>query len=174
MGVIDEMRVVLVRDDENGDADFKELGIPEVPPAGAHVNMPDVLSGSWYWGTSRAPELPTYVGDVATEFAFPPPGGTLVGIFEWAANSAGKFSSGDVAALEQDAHDDPDMHRTNTIDYEMIISGKIDVELPGGKVTTLRPGDFIIMGGSAHAWKNVYEEPCRYLAIVVSGGRSSG
>jgi hypothetical protein len=136
--------------------------------------MPDVLSGSWYWATSKIPELPKYVGEVATEFVFPAPGGTLVGIFEWAANSAGKFSSGDVGALEKGEHDDPDMHRTDTIDYEMIISGKIDVELPGGIVTTLHSGDLIIMGGSAHAWKNVYDEPCRYLAVIVSAARSEG
>jgi len=52
MGVVDEMRVVLVSDDDKGRASFTELGTPNVPPAGAQVDMPDVLSGSWYWATS--------------------------------------------------------------------------------------------------------------------------
>jgi hypothetical protein len=166
------MRVVLVSDDDKGRASFTELGTPNVPPAGAQVDMPDVLSGSWYWATSRAPELPHYVGEIPTAFAFPPAGGTFVGLFEWAANSAGKVSANSVGALEAGDHDDdPDMHRTDTVDYELIISGKMDVELPGGVTTTLKAGDLIVMGGSSHAWKNHYDEPCRYLAIVVSGSR---
>jgi hypothetical protein len=113
------------------------------------------------------------VGEPPTNFSFPAPGGTLVGIFEWAAHSAGKFTADHLDSSEGDDHnDDPDMHETDTVDYEMVISGKIDVELPGGLVTTLGPGDLIIMGGSAHAWKNHYDEPCRYLAVVVPGTRS--
>ena len=175
MGVVDEMRVVLVTDDDQGKASFTELGVPSAPATGAHVHMPEVISGAWYWETKRVPELPRYAGEPATDFVFPTPGGTLVGIFEWAPNSAGKFSAESVGALDSDDHgDDPEMHRTDTVDYEMIISGKMDVELPGGDVTTLGPGDLIIMGGAAHAWKNHYDEPCRYLAVVLSGVRTPG
>lgn len=46
------------------------------------------------------------------------------------------------------------MHATDSIDYEVVLSGKVDMELPGGKVRTLKPGDLLVMGGVPHAWKN--------------------
>ena len=52
---------------------------------------------------------------------------------------------------------DPAMHASDTIDYEVVISGKVDLELPGGKKRTLGPGDLLVMAGRTSR----LEEPVR-------------
>ena len=59
------------------------------------------------------------------------------------------------------------MHASDTIDYNIVLSGKIDLELPSGKVHTLVPGDLLVMAGVPHAWKNRYDEDCIFLAVTI-------
>jgi hypothetical protein len=59
-------------------------------------------------------------------------------------------------------------HRTNTIDYEYIISGRIDLLMEDGTSSTLDAGDVNVQLGGMHQWWNRYDEPC-VLAIVMVG-----
>lgn len=68
---------------------------------------------------------------------------------------------------------DPRMHRTVSVDYLVVISGKIDLIMDEGQ-TTLYPGDVIIQRGTNHAWDNPYDEPCVYLSIVFDGSLGAG
>jgi quercetin dioxygenase-like cupin family protein len=45
-------------------------------------------------------------------------------------------------------------HRTETMDYSIVLSGEIDVEFDSGQVVTMRQGDVIVMRGVTHNWKN--------------------
>ena len=45
-------------------------------------------------------------------------------------------------------------HRTETVDYSMVLSGEIDVEFDSGQVVTMKQGDIIVMRGVTHCWKN--------------------
>jgi len=45
-------------------------------------------------------------------------------------------------------------HRTETMDYSIVLSGEIDVEFDSGEVVTMRQGDVIVMRGVTHNWKN--------------------
>jgi hypothetical protein len=170
MGVIDETRVVVVKQDGEGGAIFHEP-----PKPGTPLNIPGVIEGAYFWSTEGELDPPAYIGEVPDDFTFPGPGGTRFAVHEWAANSAGKFDIGaalDDDGMETDPSGDPEMHRTDTVDYEFILSGKVDLELPGGAVTTLKAGDLLVMGGAAHAWKNRYDEPCRYIAVVIGAARA--
>ena len=46
------------------------------------------------------------------------------------------------------------MHRTNSIDYGIVISGAIELELDNNVVKTLGPGDIIVQRGTIHKWRN--------------------
>jgi quercetin dioxygenase-like cupin family protein len=46
------------------------------------------------------------------------------------------------------------LHRTETMDYSIVLSGEIDVEFDSGLVVTMRQGDVIVMRGVTHNWKN--------------------
>lgn len=58
------------------------------------------------------------------------------------------------------------LHRTDTVDYVICMSGKIDMFLDESRFVTLRAGDVLIQRGTDHAWVNSSDKPCR-LAIVL-------
>jgi len=61
----------------------------------------------------------------------------------------------------------PGMHRTNTIDYAIIIKGEIYAVMDEGEVL-LRPGDCLIQRGTSHAWSNRTNEPCVIAFVLVA------
>jgi quercetin dioxygenase-like cupin family protein len=58
-------------------------------------------------------------------------------------------------------------HRTNTIDYEYIVSGRIDLLMEDGSAITLEAGDVNVQLGGVHQWWNRYQEPCVLLVVMV-------
>jgi len=59
------------------------------------------------------------------------------------------------------------MHRSNTIDLIFIISGRIVLELDDGVKVNLRAGDTLVQNGTPHAWRNPYDEPCRFITTQI-------
>ena len=53
----------------------------------------------------------------------------------------------------------PRNHRTDSIDYAVVISGRIDMDLDG-TVVTVKQGDVLVQRGTIHNWINRYDEPC--------------
>jgi quercetin dioxygenase-like cupin family protein len=56
-------------------------------------------------------------------------------------------------------------HRTDSIDYIVVMSGEIDMELDGSTVH-LKAGDVMVQRGTIHNWVNRGTEPC-VLAVVL-------
>lgn len=61
----------------------------------------------------------------------------------------------------------PRNHRTNSIDYAVVMSGEIDMELDVGKVH-LKAGDVLVQRGTIHNWVNTGSEPCVIAFTLVS------
>jgi quercetin dioxygenase-like cupin family protein len=60
------------------------------------------------------------------------------------------------------------VHRTDSIDYAVIISGEIEMELePGEPTTHLRAGDVIVQRGTIHNWINRGAEPCTIAFVLI-------
>jgi quercetin dioxygenase-like cupin family protein len=60
------------------------------------------------------------------------------------------------------------MHRTNSIDYGIILSGQIELELDDGRKTLLGPGDIVVQRGTMHLWRNPsLSEHCRIAFILI-------
>jgi quercetin dioxygenase-like cupin family protein len=53
----------------------------------------------------------------------------------------------------------PRNHRTDSIDYAVVISGEIDMDLDGTEVH-LKQGDVLVQRGTIHNWINRGTEPC--------------
>lgn len=68
--------------------------------------------------------------------------------------------------------DHPGMHTTPTVDYGIVLSGEITVELDDGVMTTLRPGDTIVQQGARHAWRNLLPGPAT-VAFVLLGANNT-
>lgn len=58
------------------------------------------------------------------------------------------------------------MHRTNSIDYGVVLTGAVELELDSGDKTVLRPGDICVQRGTMHLWRTVGDEPCRIAFIL--------
>ena len=54
----------------------------------------------------------------------------------------------------------PRVHRTDSIDYAVIVSGEIDMELEKGSEVHLRAGDVLVQRGTVHNWINRGKAPC--------------
>lgn len=61
----------------------------------------------------------------------------------------------------------PVMHRTETLDYAIILSGEMELSLDGGQVETLKAGDIVIQRGTNHAWRPVGTVPVRVLFVLI-------
>ena len=61
---------------------------------------------------------------------------------------------------------EPRMHRTETIDYVIVIAGEIDMDLDGSTVH-LRAGDVMVQRGTNHAWVNRGSAPARLAFVLI-------
>ncbi len=58
-------------------------------------------------------------------------------------------------------------HRTDSIDYGIVISGEVELELDDGRVTRLGPGDIVVQRGTIHLWRNPSTtEVCRIVFVL--------
>ena len=64
----------------------------------------------------------------------------------------------------------PRNHRTDSIDYGIILSGEIDMEVDDSSVH-LRAGDVFVQRGTMHNWINRGTQPC-VLAVILIDARS--
>src|SRR5262245_6340908 len=53
----------------------------------------------------------------------------------------------------------PRNHRTETIDYAMVVSGELEMDLDG-TVVKLKPGDVVVQQNTMHNWVNRGTQPC--------------
>jgi quercetin dioxygenase-like cupin family protein len=102
------------------------------------------------WSTR---EFPADNGDerdgAAREVATTDPNGTVFRIVEYRPGVA------------------PRNHRTESIDYAVVLAGGIDMELEGETVQ-LRAGDVLVQRGTVHNWVNRGAEPCVIAFVLVA------
>ncbi|HEX5141889.1 MAG TPA: cupin domain-containing protein [Dehalococcoidia bacterium] len=60
------------------------------------------------------------------------------------------------------------MHRTNSVDYGILLSGELDMELDGGETAHLKAGDVVVQRGTNHAWVNNSDAPARMAWILIA------
>jgi quercetin dioxygenase-like cupin family protein len=58
-------------------------------------------------------------------------------------------------------------HRTDSIDYIVVMSGEIDMELDDS-VVHLKAGDVMVQRGTIHNWVNRGTEPCVLAVILIA------
>lgn len=62
----------------------------------------------------------------------------------------------------------PLMHRTESVDYGIVIEGEMTLVLDASEVL-LKAGSVVVQRGTNHAWANRSGRPCRMLFILVDG-----
>ena len=61
----------------------------------------------------------------------------------------------------------PRVHRTDSIDYAVVLSGEIDMELEKGTEVHLKAGDVLVQRGTVHNWINRGKAPCVIAFVLV-------
>jgi quercetin dioxygenase-like cupin family protein len=112
------------------------------------------ISTTWFWTTDGAPALPDGIGVQPAGPTFPGPGGSKFGL------------------VSLPAHHVTGMHATASVDFEIVVSGRIVLELPEGEPRVLGPGDSVVLAGVAHRWRNPFDEACVYAAFIVGADPS--
>jgi len=57
-------------------------------------------------------------------------------------------------------------HKTNTVDYAIVLEGEVWAMLDEGE-TLMRPGDALIQRGTNHSWSNRGDQNCRIAFILI-------
>jgi mannose-6-phosphate isomerase-like protein (cupin superfamily) len=133
-------------------------------------------------------ETPAFVGndsDPTVERPItlePPRNGTVVRIIEFgpegdwldkldAAGTReawGAFGTDSASTNRTGKAKHPLIHRTETVDYGLVLDGEITLVLDKEEVL-MRKGDFIVERGTNHAWANRSGKPCRMLFVLIDG-----
>jgi quercetin dioxygenase-like cupin family protein len=59
------------------------------------------------------------------------------------------------------------MHKTNSVDYGIVLWGEIEMRLDSGEATRLKLGDIVVQRGTNHAWANVGTTPARMAFVLI-------
>ncbi len=65
----------------------------------------------------------------------------------------------------------PRMHRTETLDYVIVIDGEIDMLLDDGAEVHMKAGDLMIQRATLHGWANRSDRPCRIAFALLDAKR---
>ncbi|KAB2367177.1 cupin domain-containing protein [Actinomadura montaniterrae] len=136
------------------------------------------------WGRDERPVFPDDGAPRPAEAYYPPRDGTRFmintiapgepvpppGLDEAAALAAlERLMPGAMAAMEPGP---PGMHVTDSLDYVLVVSGEVTLELDDGEQTVLRAGDTVIQNGTRHTWRNHGTEPCTIVGVAIGAERT--
>lgn len=175
------VRRVVTGHDENG----KAIVVSDAPAPFVHQNP---LDPNWYstdiWRTTDTPapvvlraaestlgprrQMPTKNGTVLRINSFPPETAEQAAMSVADARKAFAALGNEKASTFGRGGRHPMMHRTETIDYAIILSGEIHMLLDDEDVH-LKEGDVVVQCGTNHAWVNRSSQPCKVAFILIDG-----
>jgi mannose-6-phosphate isomerase-like protein (cupin superfamily) len=137
------------------------------------------------WGGDAAPAFPDSGDRPEPTTYFPPVGGFRFGLFTLppadeprpgpdvdipaAIAELDAALPGLLSANEPGGHG---MHTTATVDFEVVLSGEVVLELDDGACVHLHPGDTVVQNGTRHRWTNPGSTPAT-LAVFMCGAHHS-
>ena len=140
-------------------------------------------------GHDRNNVAKVFIDDNATNAKFPQPG--LVSTMMWCTDGApAKIPIGEkvedmgarilgtappakgtrFAVIDFPPNNHPHMHRTETVDYVIVIEGEIEMDMDDSTVK-LKAGDIMIQRGTNHAWANRSNKRARVAFVLVDAER---
>ncbi len=114
-------------------------------------------------------------GEVRLE---PPPGGTKFRFFSVAPEdpsispddrerlTAERFAAMGASHARADTSRHPSMHKTQTVDYIILLSGEVTLLLDEEE-RELKPFDVVVQQGTNHGWVNKGNEPALLAAVLI-------
>jgi hypothetical protein len=156
------------------------------PPAEFPIRSVPGLLFHEVWRTSESPAPIDNCADptLVPLSLLPAPRGSVIRVLDIPPGSVHETDAGAAAesfaemgashtVKSQGTASHPFMHRTQTIDYGILLSGEIWLIVDTGEVT-LRPGDIVVQRGTSHAWSNRSDKPARLIFILLDGKFGAG
>ena len=162
------------------DADDRSVFVSDDQVEALGLQMAPGITFHRLWGSDEVPSFPDTGAQPEPGAYFPPVGGFRFGIFTLAAGDPPISPDLDIMAAMVEAEQkvpgllqymdpaDPGMHTTDTIDFEVVLSGEVVLELDGGVEKLLRAGDTVVQNGTRHRWHNRGTVPA-VLALFTVG-----
>jgi len=145
-------------------------------------SRPDVALTN-LWATGDRPTTRTDHDPVDGPVVLPPPpGGTVFRIVQFDPEDPEALARADGTAAFADlgaagnvvaSQRHPYMHRTETVDYAVVLQGSITMLLDDEDVE-LTVGDVIIQNGTNHAWANRGTAPCLIAFVLIDATGDHG
>ena len=158
------------------DADGKSVFVHDGP-------APEVTAGAGFeMGALWSSDAAMRPGDAAADAALgrtgtvPPPGATVFIYVVIPPDDAvihGDHEPASSASADFHVEDDGRMHRTDTIDYGVLLAGELWLELDDGRQQLLKAGDSFVQNGTRHAWHNRGSEPAIMCAVMIGMAREA-
>ena len=163
------------------DKDGKSIFLKD--EAASNVFAPKMLAGlslTDLWETKSVPASNAGEEDAAARpFKLEPPkGGTVFRVVEFPPDAvlanAGDISKifeeiGSPHAKDRNNPRHPGFHKTNSVDYAIVIEGQIWAMMDEGE-KLMNVGDILIQRGTNHAWSNRTNSPARIAFILIDAG----
>lgn len=136
------------------------------------------------WGADTIVDLPTDGAPPPVHDYFPPAGGFRWGFFTLPPTGTGLPEGVDIQAALREIEeklpgmsghmepDNPGMHTTHTVDFEVVLSGQIWLELDDGAEVHLKPGDTVVQNGTRHRWSNKGTVPAVIAVGIIGANRT--
>jgi hypothetical protein len=161
------------------------LWVDEAPRTLDYVHIPG-MSNTQLWSTTANPSLRQPLSDptLATATVMPKLGGTQLMIVRFPPDSVMRSPTFDPVAAELENRswlpglaerfepEAPGMHTTDTIDYGIVLSGEIWLELDDTVTQHLRQHDVVIQNGTRHAWRNKSEREAIMAFVLIGAQRA--
>ncbi|MET9327473.1 cupin domain-containing protein [Tsukamurella sp. NPDC003166] len=172
-------RVVVTSVTESGGSRLEDLTVEQTINRGPDGEV--LFSGTFLWGTPDGIDRvgPDHDLPSTTVPFFPGPGGHRFYLFTFMPESDERQSvsraaiDGDTFVGLADTVDDSDAgrHRSDTVDYAYVVSGRVTLETDDGQVD-LGPGDTVVQRGTWHTWRNTGTEPCVVACVLIGAERT--
>jgi len=135
------------------------------------------------WGSDATPKLPCDGTASLPVSYFPAAQGFRFGFFTIPPDREGAAAPIDLIAAFMELQQklpgmaqvlepaNPGMHTTDTVDFDVVISGECYLELDNGAEVLLKAGDCVVQNGTRHAWRNRSSENCVIAVTLVGADR---
>ena len=134
------------------------------------VPIPGLGELAFLWGADEPATYPNAGDNPAAPAPFPPVGGIRFVIAKYSPES-------DVVAPEPlpgmhvEDGDEPGMHRTDSTDFGVVLSGNLALQRDGGAEVSLYPGDVLIENGTRHRFRVVGDVPATMASFLIGARR---
>jgi mannose-6-phosphate isomerase-like protein (cupin superfamily) len=118
------------------------------------------------WSADEPATYPNAGDNPAAPGIFPPVGGVRVTMATYSPET-GVVAPDPTPEMHVEDGDEPGMHRTDTTDFGVLLSGNIVVEVDDGAELLLSPGDVVVQNGTRHRWRVVGDVPATMAAFMI-------